>query len=114
VTCDGFEVETVINVRAAKAGLNVVEVPSYERDRIHGLSNLSAWRDGRRVLGAILKERFSRLPTPSDEWKPEFAEVAGSVLRPTPALPPAPVGNPGEQNGHAISPDPAAAARALA
>lgn len=114
VTCDGFEVETVLNVRAAKAGLNVVEVPSYERDRIHGLSNLSAWRDGRRVLWAILKERFSRLPAPSDEWKPEFAEVAGAVMRPAAASPPAPVGNRGEQNGHAVSPDPASAARALA
>ncbi len=34
VTCDGFEVETVINVRAAKAGLRVAEVPSFEFDRI--------------------------------------------------------------------------------
>lgn len=114
VTCDGFEVETVINVRAAKAGLSVVEVPSYERDRIHGLSNLSAWRDGRRVLRAILKERFSRLPAPSDEWKPEFDEVAGSVMGAMAALPPAPVGNRGEQNGHAVSTDTATAARALA
>jgi hypothetical protein len=79
VTCDGFEVETVINVRAAKAGLDVVEVPSYERDRIHGLSNLNAWRDGSRALRAIMHERFSRLPEPSDDWKPEFAEVAASA-----------------------------------
>lgn len=114
VTCDGFEVETVINVRAAKAGLNVVEVPSYERDRIHGLSNLSAWRDGRRALWAILRERFSRLPEPSDEWKPEFAEVAGSVMRPTAALPPASAGNPVDQNGRAVNPDAASVARALA
>jgi glycosyltransferase involved in cell wall biosynthesis len=81
VTCDGFEVETVLNVRAARSGLNVVEVPSYERDRIHGLSNLNAWRDGRRVLRSIMRERFSRLPEASDAWKPEFAEVAGSVSR---------------------------------
>jgi glycosyltransferase involved in cell wall biosynthesis len=75
VTCDGFEVETVINVRAAKAGLNIVEVPSYEQSRLHGLSNLNAWRDGRRVLGTILRERFSSLPEPGDGWMPEFAEV---------------------------------------
>ncbi len=37
VTCDGFEVETLLNVRAAKAGFDVVEVPSFEHDRIHGL-----------------------------------------------------------------------------
>ncbi|HZC28882.1 MAG TPA: glycosyltransferase family 2 protein, partial [Gaiellaceae bacterium] len=40
VDCDGFEVETLINIRAAKAGLSIAEVPSFERDRIHGRSNL--------------------------------------------------------------------------
>lgn len=114
VTCDGFEVETVINVRAAKAGLSVVEVPSYERDRIHGLSNLSAWRDGLRVLRAIMQERFSRLPDPSDEWKPDFAEVPGLMTRPAAALPPAPVGKRAEQSGHRAGADPASAAGALA
>src|SRR5262249_44254520 len=29
-TCDGFEVETLINVRVARARLRVVEVPSFE------------------------------------------------------------------------------------
>lgn len=114
VDCDGFEVETVINVRAAKAGLSVVEVPSYERDRIHGLSNLNAWRDGRRVLRAILTERFSRLPAPSDAWKPEFAEVAGLVMRRSSALTEPPLGNRLEQNGRAVNPDAATVARALA
>jgi glycosyltransferase involved in cell wall biosynthesis len=75
VTCDGFEVETIINVRAAKAGFNIVEVPSFEQDRLHGLSNLNAWKDGKRVLKAIMSERFSRLPEPSDAWKPQFAEL---------------------------------------
>jgi len=75
VNCDGFEVETVLNIRAARAGLKVVEVPSYERDRIHGLSNLNAWRDGRRALAAIMRERFSRMPAPSDAWRPQFAEL---------------------------------------
>jgi len=54
---DGFEVETLIHVRIAKAGLIVVEVPSFEHARIHGVSNLNAFRDGRRVLRAILSER---------------------------------------------------------
>jgi glycosyltransferase involved in cell wall biosynthesis len=68
VDCDGFEVETLINVRIAKAGLVVHEVPSYERDRIHGRSNLHAVRDGSRVLCTIALERItaasrrSRLP----------------------------------------------------
>ena len=59
VDCDGFEVETLINVRIAKAGLVVHEVPSYERNRIHGASNLSALRDGSRVLRTIASERVS-------------------------------------------------------
>lgn len=79
VTCDGFEVETVINVRAAKAGLTIVEIPSYERPRIHGLSNLKAWRDGWRALRVIMRERLSRLPEPSDAWRPEFAELAAAA-----------------------------------
>ena len=31
--CDGFEIETVMNVRAAKAGLAIQEIPSYEHLR---------------------------------------------------------------------------------
>lgn len=54
---DGFEVETLIHVRVAKAGLLVTEVPSFEHPRIHGVSNLNAFRDGRRVLRTILSER---------------------------------------------------------
>jgi glycosyltransferase involved in cell wall biosynthesis len=30
LNCDGFEIETVMNVRAAKAGLAIQEIPSYE------------------------------------------------------------------------------------
>jgi glycosyltransferase involved in cell wall biosynthesis len=59
VDCDGFEVETLVNVRIAKAGLVIHEVPSYERDRIHGTSNLNALRDGTRVLRTIASERLS-------------------------------------------------------
>jgi glycosyltransferase involved in cell wall biosynthesis len=65
VDCDGFEVETLINIRACKAGLVVVEVPSYEGARIHGASNLHAGRDGLRVLRTILSERFRRRRIPS-------------------------------------------------
>lgn len=54
---DGFEVETLIHVRAAKAKLAVVEVASFEHPRIHGVSNLHAVRDGLRVLRTILRER---------------------------------------------------------
>jgi glycosyltransferase involved in cell wall biosynthesis len=60
VDCAGFEVETLINVRVAKAGLNVAEVPSVEHERIHGVSKLHPIRDGLRVLRTILSERFAR------------------------------------------------------
>jgi Glycosyl transferase family 2 len=59
VDCDGFEVETLINVRIAKAGLVVHEVPSDEHPRLHGDSNLHAVPDGFRVLRTILLERLS-------------------------------------------------------
>ena len=55
---DGFEVETLINIRIAQAGLKVTEVASYEHSRIHGVSNLNATRDGWRVLRTILAERY--------------------------------------------------------
>ena len=61
VDCDGFEVETLVNVRIAKAGLTIHEVPSYERDRLYGRSHLSAVRDGTRVLRTIASERMSTL-----------------------------------------------------
>jgi len=53
---DGFEVETLIHMRVAQARLVVAEVPSFERSRIHGVSNLNAFSDGLRVLGTILRE----------------------------------------------------------
>ncbi len=56
---DGFEIETIINTRIAKAGLHIVEVPSYEFERLHGESNLNTWRDGLRVLRALLVERVN-------------------------------------------------------
>lgn len=53
---DGFEVETLINVRIAKAGLRVTEVPSFESCRHFGVSNLNAFSDGMRVLRTIQAE----------------------------------------------------------
>lgn len=53
---DGFEIETMMNVRAIHAGLMVAEVPSFEANRIHGTSNLNAIRDGIRVLKTIFSE----------------------------------------------------------
>jgi glycosyltransferase involved in cell wall biosynthesis len=64
VDCDGFEVESLIGVRASKLGLATVEVPSYESSRIHGESNLRTLPDGCQVLKTILRERFKRTDPP--------------------------------------------------
>jgi hypothetical protein len=59
LNCDGFEIETVMNIRAAKAGLRVHEVPSHEHSRIHGQSNLHVARDGWRIAKFIVREWLS-------------------------------------------------------
>ncbi|MDQ2898091.1 MAG: glycosyltransferase family 2 protein [Actinomycetota bacterium] len=82
VTCDGFEVETLINVRIARAGLRTTEVPSCEGDRLHGVSKLHAFRDGRRVLRTIISERLRRSPAVSDDWRPAFREVSTELSGP--------------------------------
>jgi RNA polymerase sigma factor (sigma-70 family) len=56
--CPGFEVETLMNIRAAKAGLRIYEVPSHESPRIFGASNLHTVRDGWRILKVIMRERL--------------------------------------------------------
>jgi len=53
---DGFEIETLINIRVAGGSLRVVEVPSLEHRRLYGHSNLRAFSDGLRVLRTILVE----------------------------------------------------------
>lgn len=58
VDCPGFEVEALMGIRAAKANLRIHEVPSHERCRLYGSSNLRAIRDGWRILKVILREKF--------------------------------------------------------
>ncbi|TGD86904.1 glycosyltransferase family 2 protein [Mycolicibacterium sp. CH28] len=53
---DGFEIESLINVRVAASGMQIAEVGSFELDRIHGASNLNAVKDGLRILWTILQE----------------------------------------------------------
>lgn len=72
---DGFEIETVINCRMASAGAVIAEVPSVERRRIFGDSNLRTFADGSRVLRTILAERRRHrrgagapVPHPSEAW----------------------------------------------
>ncbi len=55
---DGFEIETLMNLRVLFADLKIAEVPSFEAPRIHGESHLRTIPDGWRVLKTILRERF--------------------------------------------------------
>jgi len=72
----GFEVETLINLRMASAGMKITEVPSYEKDRISGVSNLKTFRDGFRVLGTIFKEARRRRSLRHPRHNVGKAEVA--------------------------------------
>jgi glycosyltransferase involved in cell wall biosynthesis len=82
---DGFEVETMINIRAAKVGLRIVEIPSYEHDRLHGVSNLNATSDGLRVLRTIFREWWgmrSEPPPARPTQRPHFASLSDIVPKP--------------------------------
>jgi hypothetical protein len=58
---DGFEIETLLNVRALRAGLKVAEVPSFEAPRLHGQSRLRTIPDGWRVLKTIGREWVAQM-----------------------------------------------------
>jgi glycosyltransferase involved in cell wall biosynthesis len=86
---DGFEIETLMNVRALQAGLKVAEVPSFENRRFMGESNLRAIPDGIRVLKTIVREwrskpnlRAVRNTEASVEEK-AFKEATNSLLEDT-------------------------------
>lgn len=68
---EGFEIETEMNLRAAVAGLRVVEVASFESPRYAGVAHLIPLRDGWRVLVEILKQ--STRPLSSALERPEHA-----------------------------------------
>lgn len=70
---DGFEIETELIVRAARAGLRIAEVPSHELCRISGKSNLHTFRDGWRVLRTLARERFT--------WEAPTAGARPEALR---------------------------------
>lgn len=60
IDSDGFEVETLIGIRAHRAGLRTAEVPCFEPSRIYGKSRLHVVRDGTRILHVIVRERLRR------------------------------------------------------
>jgi glycosyltransferase involved in cell wall biosynthesis len=60
LNANGFEVETMMNIRAHRAGLRIAEVPSFEYRRMYGDGRLRTFVDGSRVLKTIFVERGSR------------------------------------------------------
>jgi glycosyltransferase involved in cell wall biosynthesis len=79
IDCPGFEVETLMNIRAAKAGLRIHEVPSFETPRLNGESNLSVVSDGWRILKLILRERFGKLAARGAETLPAPSSAADAL-----------------------------------
>jgi glycosyltransferase involved in cell wall biosynthesis len=94
--CTGFEIETLLHIRAARAHLRIVEVPSFESPRISGTSNLSTVKDGLRILRVVVAEwgaeqvdraraqsarRQTKIPVArdpaADQSKPRLRAVAG-------------------------------------
>lgn len=55
-----FEVETEMCIRAAKLGAKVVDVPSHEKTRIHGVSNLSILKHGPYHFWTVVREFLFR------------------------------------------------------
>ena len=84
-----------MSIRAAEAGLRIYEVPSHERLRQHGASNLSAIRDGWRILRLIAAEKRAiwrrngakraandaRRPSPSRSWRPGTWPTTSALRR---------------------------------
>ena len=77
---DGFEIETLMNVRALQTGLRVAEVPSFEAPRIHGTSHLRTIPDGWRVLKTIVREWLR--PWRAPKTQATVPGVALDVTRP--------------------------------
>lgn len=72
---DGFEIETVLNCRFVQNNLRITEVPSVEKLRIFGTSNLNAVSDGLRVLRTVLAERARATGRGAAEPVEDFASA---------------------------------------
>ncbi|HKS45684.1 MAG TPA: glycosyltransferase family 2 protein [Amycolatopsis sp.] len=77
---DGFEIEIVLDCRAAAAGLEIVEVPSVERRRVFGGTNPRTFADGTRVLRAILIEYGRRRARRRQRLSPAGGVTAGGLV----------------------------------
>jgi hypothetical protein len=112
---DGFEIETVLACRVAAADLRVTEVPSYERERMFGDTNLRTFADGTRVLRTLAAERrrASRkaeqeaaapvAPAHAERPAPGYATTGHAVNGYVPAPPVPAYANGHATNGHATN-----------
>ncbi len=101
---DGFEIETLINIRAAADGLAVSEVSSIEHARIHGESNLNTFRDGTRVLRTILSEYARMRRQRRAARKTGAAAVRTAPVTTAPAAPTQMINRPAAGHAHTIDP----------
>ena len=83
---DGFEIETLMNIRALQSRLKVVEVPSFEDRRRFGTGRLRTIPDGWRVVKTIFREWLR------PQYRPAYARPealpAGDRSRESIGLPP--------------------------
>ncbi|WP_343939938.1 glycosyltransferase family 2 protein [Pseudonocardia zijingensis] len=87
---DGFEIETVLNCRVAAAGLKITEVPSMERERIFGQTNLRTFADGTRVLRTLAAERRRASRRSAERVQVEEQSRALTPAGGIPVVPPTP------------------------
>lgn len=83
---NGFEIDAYLYLRAVRAKLRIVDVPSFEGYRFHGDGKLKTFPDGWRVLKTILKEWRDSLRHRNDDKFKGFHSILlnsrdDSVLR---------------------------------
>ena len=82
---DGFEIETMMNVRALRTGMKVVEVPSVEAKRVYGDGRLKTIPDGWRVLRTIWQERHFSARIAVHTWAEAMPFGQDTLLNEDPA-----------------------------
>lgn len=60
ISSTGFNIEWELMRKASKNGLHTIEIPSVERNRIHGKSNINYFRDGWMIATTVFKEALKR------------------------------------------------------
>jgi glycosyltransferase involved in cell wall biosynthesis len=87
LNADGFEIETLLNIRALKEQLVIAEVPSFEAERIFGVSHLNSIRDGFRILHVIGREYVASLGNRRASSTPFQRSVTSQLQLATPTSP---------------------------